>query len=514
MGKAESILECRRCKAGFDVSEMKPDARFRCENCGAWLRVPRPSRRGPIIAVVSGLAIVATVVIVYLVSTSGAAEPDRKPGRHAEQKKPEKDVTPESPKKAVKDIDFAALEYEEFKKQARSGRLRDILALARFCKEHERYRAEAEKIYRTVLNDDPENEEALKALGLACLENLHVPRKWYDELVKSPWFEKARKVLDKEVKSKQDLRDVGLSYAYAPPFVLVRERSESETEDRLRRRTGAAILLGLPKAFNELIGKDLEIDATKVTAVIPVFWFRTQRAVTAYEESRPPDLLEIDTGNVNRNPNWCFCNEEEITRLTLCPLATEAAEKLVTIAAKNPKAKQPLPRWVVQGLAGHLARVKCAERKLDSPAVTYVAPDPGTLRTLSRSKDRTQVKGIVASSEQRAKLLEQLKKFLKERGITNVDINSYNVGEFANPRDAWALVGFFLRGESENRKRFFDYLARVQKGEVPVKAFHAAFAPEGEKKADFDQLDAAWLKWIKAEAEKAKSEKDEGNKKE
>jgi len=513
MGKAELILECRKCKAGFDVSEMKPDARFRCENCGAWLRVPRPSRRGPIIAVVSGLAIVATVVIVYFVSTGGGPEPDKTPPREAARGEPEKGKTPESPEEAPKELDLVAMEFENFKKQADSGRIRDILAFARYCREHhERYASEAEKAYRTVLNEDPEHEEALKNLGLACLEDLHVPRKWYDDLVKSPWFKNARGVLDKEVKSKQDLRDIGLTYAYAPPFVLVHERSQSETEDRLCRRKAAAILQGLAGAFNSLIGKQLGVDATEVTAVIPVFWFRTERAVSAYRESRPPDLLEMNSADFHRNPHWCFCNEEDITRLTLSPLASEAAEKLVTLATKKPKAK-PLPRWVVLGLAGQLARIKCVERKFDTPAVTYLAPDPGTLRSTTRAKDRTKLEGVVASSVQRAKILEQLKKFFKERGITNVDINAYVGDDFVNPRDAWALVDFFLRGEPENRKRFLDYLERVQKGEVPVKAFHAAFAPEGEKKADLEKLDAAWLEWMKGEAKTATGEEEEGGEK-
>ena len=145
MGKADLILECGKCKAGFDVSEMKPDARFRCENCGAWLRVPRPSRRGPIIAMVSGLAIVATVVIVYLVSTGGGPEPNREPARESAGNEPDK-ATPETPGESPKEeIDLVALEFEESKRQSRSGRIRDILAFARFCGEHERYASEAEK---------------------------------------------------------------------------------------------------------------------------------------------------------------------------------------------------------------------------------------------------------------------------------------------------------------------------------------------------------------------------------
>ena len=62
------------------------------------------------------------------------------------------------------EVDLVQLDYEEFARKARTGRVPDLLALGKFCLGHERYRAEARRAFRLVLKQEPENEEALEAL--------------------------------------------------------------------------------------------------------------------------------------------------------------------------------------------------------------------------------------------------------------------------------------------------------------------------------------------------------------
>ena len=132
MAKTEIILECHKCGAGFDVTDMKPDSRFRCENCRAFLKVPRQSRRGLFIGMAAVVIVVAAAVIL-LVMSSGTENEDRSPPKKtATRKKAPKRPAPEKPK-----VDLVQLEYEDMVVRAGKGRTRDLLKLAKFCRQHE-----------------------------------------------------------------------------------------------------------------------------------------------------------------------------------------------------------------------------------------------------------------------------------------------------------------------------------------------------------------------------------------
>ena len=531
MATTPPLVECSRCGAGFDVSSMKPDTRFRCENCGAFLRVPRGRRTGLWIGVAAGAAIVVAVVVVTVLLGRNGPSPGEKgsaPSGTASTSEASAATGngPASSPPAGK-TDLAALTFENLSRNAETGEVDALLKLARFCRENQRYGKHAEDAYRRVLVQDVEHEEALENLDLACCEGLHVPRSWHKALVESAWYANAQKLLEQEVKNKQAFCDLKLSYAYAPPFVLVRERKLNEKEDRIDRRKASAILGGMAGAFNRLVGNDLNVDATTVTTVIPLFWHRTDRAEPAFEEAMQIDMLEKDKGITERNPHWCLCGEEDITRLTLSPLAAMAACELVEVAltsgaaknektAKNgeggkngesgkrekddPKAASgpgAPPVWIIQGLANHLGRVKVQTRKFQDPVVLHDAPDAPTLRSLARDPEHIHLKDVVAVPPR--KLPKELLELLKERGLDARFVDVRILGPDVPPRDAWGLVHFFLKDDPDRRNRFLDYLKRVRRNEPDDKAFLAAFGYENKQK-DLEKLDQVWEEWLKTQA--------------
>ncbi|MBN2490961.1 MAG: hypothetical protein JXQ29_08935, partial [Planctomycetes bacterium] len=159
MSDPAPLLECHRCGAGFDVAGLKPDARFRCEACGAWLRVPRPKRRAPWIAVACAASAIAGAAIVYLLASTGGAPPPAPtpastpaPAPAPETARPAAAPAATAPDRpaeapAQPEADPLALEFEALRERTRSGRILDLLAFARFCRLNERYVAEAEQAF-------------------------------------------------------------------------------------------------------------------------------------------------------------------------------------------------------------------------------------------------------------------------------------------------------------------------------------------------------------------------------
>ena len=490
MAKTEIILECHKCGAGFDVTDMKPDSRFRCENCRAFLKVPRRSRRGLAMGVAVAVVVVVAAVVVIMMS-SGTGTEDHTTGRKtATRKKTPKPPAPEKPK-----VDLVQLEYEDLVVRAGKGRTRDLLRLGRFCRQHEKYAARAEKTFRAVLDRDPENRTALEALNLAYLEGMYVPKVWHENLVESPWYKKAMKVLDREVKNCQDLRDLGLSFAYAPPFALVKVRSDDEVEDGRARRHAAAVLQGLADALQDLVGDDVDC-ARACEAVIPVFWFESQRAEKVYWESRQATFIEMAKQEVKRNPFWSLCKEKELIQGDSSPMALAAAERLVEAAFAS---KNPPPTWLVLGLSRHIGRIKMKSLENGLFDVTYGVPDPDTLAAVSRKKNRNTLKRIVTRPREAEDLARQILEFLKQRGLQG-NINIGGAARFTTAEEGWALTGFFLDPANPYKERFQDYLQGIQKGITSPRAFNAAFSdPDGETPVDFDALDEAWVAWLKKE---------------
>jgi hypothetical protein len=495
--KPAPLLECRRCGAGFDVSDMKPDTRFPCENCRAYLRVPRPKRRGGLVGAAITLGILVVAVGIYFLTTGGG------PGDPARTLGPAADARPaaETPSEKPAEVDLVQLDYEEFARKARTGRVPDLLALGKFCREHERYAEEARRAFRLVLKQEPENEEALEALGLARLEGLYLPRAKHEAMIRSPWYANARAVLDKEVKDQQGLRDLGLSYAFAPPFLIVRERNDDDAVDRAQRRRAVAVLEGMAEAFDRLIGEDLGVRAAKTDRVIPVFWHRTERGERIWEDSRRPDLKEEESGKWIRNEHWTVVKEEDVTRLVRSPFAEWPAYELVAALLCSEKIR--LPGWLVDGLSCQVACLRLEEVRHAEPVATYDVDNPGDLRATARDPKRSRANAMVGIDPERSEFAKRLLEELKKRGITNVTIDTVtdNLREVPS-RDAWAFVRFLLKSDPDRRARFVDYVKRVRKGERWGAAFHAAFAEGEEKKCDIEALDRAWLDWMKAKTER------------
>ena len=73
MGKKKLRLveiACRRCKAVWDVTGMTSGKAFKCEECGALNRVPKPP--GPPVGLIAaGIGAVVVVVILAIVLLSG-----------------------------------------------------------------------------------------------------------------------------------------------------------------------------------------------------------------------------------------------------------------------------------------------------------------------------------------------------------------------------------------------------------------------------------------------------------
>jgi len=437
----------------------------------------------------AAVVIVVAAAVILLVMSSGTENEDRSPPKKtATRKKAPKRPAPEKPK-----VDLVQLEYEDLVVRAGKGRTRDLLNLAKFCRQHEKYADKAEKAFQKVLDRDPENKAALDGMGLAYLEGMHVPKTWHKNLVDSPWYKKAMKVLDREVKNRQDLRDLGLSYAYAPPFALVKVRSDDEVKDGRARRRAASMLQGLADALQDLVGD--EVDCTRAfEEVLPVFWFESERAERIYWESRQATFLEEAKQEVKRNPYWSLCKEKELVQGDSSPMVLAAAERLVEAAFAS---KNPAPSWLVLGLSRHLGRVKVKTLKDGSCEVTYGVPDPETLGAVVRKKKRNTLEKIVNRPKEAEDFARRFIEYLKQRGIqANVDFGRF--GGFTPAEEGWALTGFFLDPANPYKGRFQEFLLGIQKGITSPRSFNAAFSdPDGETPVDFDALDEAWVAWMK-----------------
>ncbi len=481
MGKTEPTLTCPKCQAEHDVSAMKPGRRFQCE-CGRHLTAPARSGLSPL--VIGGIALLIAVPVGIFAFIGGDEVPvddDPKPAEEVA-----KDDKPAEPVPDLIQLDYEGL-VARTRRGKRSAREEARAELLAFCVKHERYHDEARKVYRKMLDEDPDTPEALDFLKLALVEDLPIPAAEQKALVDGDWFEKASGVLHNEVKSEQRFLDIGLRYAYAPPFVVVKERADNERKDRKARLKARELLAGVYPAFRALLADAVELPEDPAV-VVPLFWFSSENAWNLYWDSKTPRWGE----RRSRNPHWCVYRVSEradpfALHGCVAPMVREAALSMVEAALNK---KGMTPQWVTHGIAEHLARVAMDEER---GGYRYGAADEKSLARLGKSSDRMKLVDIVVRTDEQDEVARQLLEWLKKQGRDDVTINTVQLGmKYVPPDIAWSLVTFLL--EDGQRERFLDFVGRVVKGGAPEAAFKKAL---GE---DVAALDDAWAKWLKAQA--------------
>lgn len=482
MGKTEQHLTCPKCEAEHDVGAMKPGRRFQCD-CGRHLTVPARGGLSPL--VIAGVALLIAVPVGIFAFVGGGEVPvddDPKPA--------EKTAEADEPTEPIPDL--IQLDYEGLVERTRRGKRSDRekakAELLAFCVKHERFHDEARKVYRKMLDEDPDTPEALAFLKLKLVEDLPIPADEHAALVGSDWYEKASAVVHNEVKSEQRFLDIGLRYAYAPPFVVVKERADRELLDRRARLKARALLAGVYPALRALLAGSVDLPE-EPTIVIPLFWFSSERAWNLYWDSKTPRWGE----RRSRNPHWCVYRVSEradpfALQGCVAPMVREGAVSMVEAALDK---KGTTPQWVTHGIAEHLARVAVDEEA--ATGYRYGAVDAKSLARLGKTNDRLKLTDIVVRTDEQDEIARQLLEWLKKQGRDDVTINTVQLGmKYVPPDVAWSLVTFLLEGE--RRDGFLDFVGRVTKGGTPEAAFKAAL---GE---DVEALDAAWSKWLKAQA--------------
>lgn len=407
----------------------------------------------------------------------GGAGNTGKSGSESTQKKAEKPPEPEK-SKPKKKVDRVARTFAKLRREAKSGRYAALLALGKFCAKHERYADEARRAFERILADDPEDEEALDHLGLALVEDLPMKKDAAVALKASAWFKAASGVVDTEVKNEQRLRDLGLSYAFQPPFLIVKEQEDDVAADRAKRRKLMRALEPLYAGFRSLLGDEVGL-AAEPAAVVPIFWHRTKRAAMVFERSRQRRHDEV----ADRNYLWSLfddSSDEESLAVRFGPLVEQASYSMVSATLNA----HPMPSWLSTGLGGYLAGMSLDTKDARS-MIDRAVVDPALIKAVLEKKDRWPVRRILAKPT----LPDHLKKMLKEQGL---EAGQFSFFASTSPHEAVAFVTYLAQ---EKPKTFTTLVASFLRGE----------AKEGLVKEtlgdDLSALDTAWVKWMKETVE-------------
>ena len=285
-------LACRRCKAVYDVSDMRPNTLFKCESCGALIRAPR--KKGPpvpILAAAGGALVVAVVVIVLM--SRGSGEQDEKkgartePDRTARADQPLEPAPPPKPKPKPKPkpepVD-PRLEALKKTAQAEGATAEDAYQVAEhyWRKSPSRYKSQIEAWAGIAVARNPNHKWAHEMLGHVEFLGEYISEKEKEKRLEDPWYKKAWDVREKKFLQDQQLRDLGLVYKASMPFVIAKERNKQKPlRDERELDELGAILTSTYQRFRSLFAerfKLLPFDGSRgEPRAIPVFWFDSEK---------------------------------------------------------------------------------------------------------------------------------------------------------------------------------------------------------------------------------------------
>lgn len=308
MGKKKSpVVEitCRRCKAVWDVTGMASGKPFKCEECGALNRVPKPPGPPVGLIAVGALAVVLVVVLAIVLLSGGDGNGEKESQKVAKVTKPDmagKSGKSEKPVKSGKKTpsprprpkpeppakpDRLTLEYEKLKKAAlqEDATAEDVFKLADFCdrKGRRKYRKEVKRWAERTVMLNPRHEYAHEMLNHVEFLGDYVTEEVKQTRLEDPWIKKAYAVRERKFLQDQQLRDLGLVYNATMPFVIAKERNDDlPLRDKWELDELGAILQGTYHRFHELFGKRFKLkpfDGSRGAArAIPVFWFDTEKS--------------------------------------------------------------------------------------------------------------------------------------------------------------------------------------------------------------------------------------------